>query len=369
MLAPTVASVITGSHPAAIAVIYLRGQNAASIIASIFKPAISDSPLTLGRIYDNDRIIDEVVIASESPDSFAINCHGNPLIIQNICKLLTTSGAEIIAPLDFAKMNFSPDQNTIALEAQLAALSAKTIAGYKLLKNQITSGLSTITQNWLTQPNIALIHNQAQTILANSIPADLIIHGCRIILPGPPNSGKSTLLNLLTGSQTAIVSETAGTTRDYVTAHCSLEPLHIEFIDTAGLDETLTQKSDIDHHAQKLTKQLLASADLVLYLTDAQNPTAPNIAAKKILHVYNKIDTCNTAVPSSAIPISAKTAQGIENLTSAILPALAVKDFDLTTPIAFTPRQKDLLTGILSAHDLASAKHLITQLSSAPVRL
>ena len=162
-------------------------------------------------------------------------------------RLLSRQG---VTPLDaeelLAKILSSRQGATaIEIEAKLAQLKAKTLAGAKIIASQIRGGLSEKVRRWLENidaMSLDEIKSQAREILERSQTAKLIIYGARAVIAGPPNSGKSTLLNCFAGRQKAIVTDIKGTTRDWVSAQCRIGPLSVELIDTAGLDEEFAQK-------------------------------------------------------------------------------------------------------------------------------
>ena len=246
------AAVMTGKGTAAISTIQLFGDAAEAITKKIFKPTGSKpaefktGKILLGAIIDPARqeTIDQVTIGCEGPEAIAIHCHGNPLIVEMIMQLLQRNGVTLLTAEELLAKILTAQKpiSTIAVEAKLTQLKAQTIQGTKIIANQIEGGLSKKAEQWLQNINaISLeeIVSDAEQILRDSQIAKLIINGCTVAIAGPPNTGKSTLLNCLAGRQKAIVSDIKGTTRDWVSARCQIEPLSIELIDTAGLDEKL----------------------------------------------------------------------------------------------------------------------------------
>lgn len=222
-----VAAVITGKGTGAIATIQIYGDSAADILKQIFVPQTqkmseyTTGQILLGTIANGNETIDQVTIGCEGPGIFAINCHGNPLIVERIMQLLQQKGVQLLTAEQML-CKISADGNTITLEAKLMLPKAKTIEGTKIILNQTDSGpeppwfragLSTSAKNWLSNINLNKITSEAKTVIEASRIAKLIIFGCRIVLAGPPNTGKSTLLNQLCGRQKAIVTDIKGTTR------------------------------------------------------------------------------------------------------------------------------------------------------------
>ena len=144
-------------------------------------------------------------------------------------------------------------QDSIGVEAKLALTTVKTMEGASLIANQVKAGLAEKVRQWrarLDSTPLEEIAAEAGQILKDSEPARLIISGCTIALVGPPNTGKSTLLNTLAGREKAIVSDIRGTTRDWVSAEIRIPPLAVTIIDTAGLDPALGAADGIDQAAQ-----------------------------------------------------------------------------------------------------------------------
>ncbi len=320
------ACVTTAKGTAAIASILIEGPDATAILANIFKSTGGKKPdfvpgdVCVGDITDNNQIVDHVVIACKAGDSFEICCHGNPLIVEAIMRRLAAGGAQLVTAEEIVTEKFAAEsENAIAAESKLQQLKAATIEGVRIIAHQSSAGLAQTVHKWLSDLDSLTLKNSNKTplvipseanvipseaeesaktaprsgssysspvlsecirqiageckeILARSQTAKLIIHGCKAVIAGPPNSGKSTLLNCLAGRQKAIVTDIAGTTRDWVSATCRMPPLVVEFIDTAGLDETLTPKGGIDHQAQKKTSDLLSRPVLHLQTSGRVQP-------------------------------------------------------------------------------------------------
>ncbi|MDD5064681.1 MAG: 50S ribosome-binding GTPase [Phycisphaerae bacterium] len=382
------AAVTTGKATGAIAVIQLAGDSSESIVKKIFVPigkkpvAFKPGKILLGTISDGSETIDQVVIGCEAPGQFAINCHGNPLIVADIMQLLQRNGVELLTAEQLLTKNFSAENhpNTIALEAKLTQLQAKTIQGTKIIVNQDSAGLTKTIEKWRQDAtSLETIKSNAEQILKDSSTAKLIIFGCTAVLSGPPNTGKSTLLNFLAGRQKAIVTDIAGTTRDWVSAQCLIGPLSVEFIDTAGLTETLGDT--IEKASQQKAVELLDKADLVLLVLDNSRPAEQldkklldKIAKRRILTVLNKSDlpaNFDTGkLPknlANIVQISAKFGNGTENLLKKIQIICGVTDFNLKTPVCFTARQENLLKQLQKAKSEQHALSIITELLNAPL--
>jgi tRNA modification GTPase len=403
------AAVMTGKGTGAIATIELTGDSAADILRQILPPQ-PQKPVefTIGKILlavikSGNKIIDQVTIGCESNSTYAINCHGNPLIVEEIMQLLRQYGVELLTTEQLL-CKTSTESSTIALEAKLTLPKIKTLEGTQIVLNQINSGLTASAKNWLRYPpeKIAV---EAKKNLEASQTAKLIIFGCRVVIAGPPNTGKSTLLNHLCGRQKAIVADIKGTTRDWVSANCTIGRLAVEFIDTAGIDEKLV--NDIEKTAQQTTTELINQADIVLLVLDNSEPANQidnsfiNILAnKKVLTVLNKSDLpfvsqrrmdlpalrnpeqtqCvegrspelvegNVNDMPNAISISAKFGSGIDYLCDEIQRLAGVENFDPNQSICFTPRQEQLLAQLSKVKSKDAALSLIRELLSGPLNV
>jgi len=384
----TFAAVMTGKGTGAISTVQVFGNSAEAIIKKLFKPAgtkpaeFKTGEILLGTIANGNETIDQVTLGCEQTNSFAINCHGNPLIVADIMQLLQRCGATLLTAEQLLTKILSAQKSvsTIAVEAKLAQLKAKTIQGTRIITNQIDSGLSKKAAEWLQNINavsLKQISAEAERILENGRTAKLIIAGCTAALIGPPNSGKSTLLNYLAGRQKAIVTDIKGTTRDWVEAVCRIESLSLRLIDTAGLDEKLPAPKDtIEEASQKKSVQILEQADLILLILDnSQTDEQLNeriidrIANKRIITILNKCDLPaefeTGKLPgffSDAVQISAKEGTGIEDLLEKIRQITGVADFNLKTAVCFTDRQENLLQQLKNAKSKQQAASIITEL-------
>ncbi len=385
------ASQMTGKGTGAIATIQIFGDYVCDILSQIFvsqtqKPAeFQKGKILVGLIQQKDKTIDQVTIGCEDNGIFTINCHGNPLIIEEIMQLLKKSGVKLITAEQFI-FKTSVVNNSIALEARLKLPKAKSIEGTKLILNQTESGLTACAKKWLENWSQEYIPEIKQIIEA-SHKAKHIIFGCKIVLTGPPNTGKSTLFNRLAGKEKAIVTNIKGTTRDWVSLECKIGSMPVELFDTAGLDETLL--NEIDKASQQAALDIINQADLILFVLDnnqSSEQLIKNMSSKKVLTVLNKSDLTDRfktgraglAPPNGGvnptlqniINISAKLGTGIDQLCDKIQRLTGIgKKFYTNQPVCFTSRQEELLTRLVKADSRDKAQTIITELLSGSVNV
>jgi tRNA modification GTPase len=387
------AAVMTGPGAGAIATIQIFGAAAEAILREVFRRKADKSLefttgcVLLGSILDQSEIIDEVTIGCEGPHTFAIHCHGNPLIVERIIRLLQRRGVRPVPSeqLLLRMMTAQEPCDTIGMEAKLALTTVKTIAGAAVIAHQAKTGLAQQARQWrdtLSPTRVEQIAAEAGQILQDSEPARLIISGCTMALVGPPNTGKSTLLNTLAGREKALVTDIPGTTRDWVSAEIHLPPLAATVIDTAGLDATLFAPSNaIDQAAQRKSTEILGRADVVLLVLDHSRPAdqiSPDLvnrfSARRTVVVLNKSDlppqldlACLPEQLGQRVSISAGRGTGIDDLIHAVHGVCGVADFPSGCLVAFTERQRQLLGDLQRARSTDKAAAIIGELLEGPL--
>ena len=151
--------------------------------------------------------------------------------------------------------------------------------------------------------------------LADAGKGERLREGYHVVLAGPPNAGKSTLLNALARRDVAIVSPIAGTTRDVIEVRCDLAGLPVLFADTAGIRET----GDLVEVEGVLRAQgRMESADLVIWLNPADDPTPPPADVVEQLHIVTKSDLAKPRSMGFDLAISVKTGEGLPQLLDLI---------------------------------------------------
>ena len=377
----TIAAVITGKKSAAIAAIAIEGAGALNVCRQLTADksfALGDNTYKLCNVKIDGKVVDEVLIAREGSDKYVINCHGNPLIAKQITTAATSFGAKLLSLGQYTRKAAldSNAGNSIAAEINMLYAENPSLPAIRLIYEQGKGGLSAFIDYWLGAEDIDVekLRKQCNSILNDSRIAKRIISKQKIVLAGLPNSGKSTLFNAFCGKQTAIVADFHGTTRDWLSADCSIGAINAQMFDTAGLDEQICNNI-IDRKSQQRSQELLQQADmvvLVIDITDAYNPKHKQIEAlitgltqSPLLKVYNKADKIRLA-DCDGLLISAVSDNAANIVGDAIIEKFGIGSISNKTTICFTCRQVQLLEQISSCNSAGKIRQKFEQLKTAP---
>ena len=360
----TIAAVSTGLTPSGISVIRISGPEAVDIADRIFrgKKHLKEVPshtIHHGFICDGERDIDEVLVSvMKGPhtltgeDVAEINSHGGILVTKTILELLFSKGAVPAEPGEFTKRAFLNGRmdlskaeavidvieakNDFSLRASVSQLKGAVSKKVRELRESILDEVSYI-EAALDDPEhydidgygetlYGKVENAAKEISRLVKTADdgaMLREGIRTVIAGRPNAGKSSLLNLLSGHEKAIVTDIAGTTRDVLEVPVRFGGISLLLMDTAGLRDT---KDEVERIGVDRAKDALENADLVLYVidgtegeTEEDRKILSSLEEKAVIVLYNKSDLSNGfSVPEGAMPFSVKTEDGLSLLEKKI---------------------------------------------------
>jgi tRNA modification GTPase len=200
---------------------------------------------------------------------------------------------------------------------------------------------------------IARLAGEIDDTLVASVRSERLREGLVVAIAGPPNAGKSTLLNRLARREAAIVSPYAGTTRDVIEVHLDLDGYPVVLLDTAGIRDT---SDPVEEEGVRRARERAADADLVLWLTEPMADKGQPEMAGTVWQVLNKIDLAGREAlrgqftfGGPTFEISAKAGQGVGELTDALGRFAAAYFADGESALVTRARQKALLETAVAA--------------------
>jgi tRNA modification GTPase len=396
----TIAALATPAGTGAIALIRISGPKAFNVLSELSPGSKPDERKShsafLCRIYrdKNEAVDDALVTLFKSPASFTgenvveIGLHGSAYIIQETMKACLNSGCRLAAPGEFtqrAYLNRKLDLAQAEAVGDLIAAESESAhrAAFQQLKGNLSREIQELRQQLIdftalveleldfseedvefadrTQLKnlVGNIKQHIDKLLKSFATGSAVKNGIPVVIVGPPNAGKSTLLNALLEEEKAIVSPVAGTTRDVVEDVMILDGIRFRFVDTAGLRQTddIVEKIGIEKTRQQLEKAAIA---LLLEAPDSLreevNAIEREIQEKGLpyLKIHTKSDLVNK---SDGFCLSALTGLGMENLKS----ELVRRSVDKEMLVAET----SLITNLRHYEALEKTKQALMQVSRA----
>jgi len=423
MIDDTIAAIATPLGEGGLAVIRLSGHDALDVAEKIFVPigpsaksptAAPSHTLHYGKIVENNRDLDEVLLAVlKAPRTFTredtveITCHGGLLASQSILRALLAAGARSAEPGEFTRRAFLNGRIDLAqAEAVADVIHARTDLALAAANEQLAGKLSQRINRLRDDLMHALAHFEAHIdfpdediapdtltdlgsrldaalafideLLATANEGQILRRGIRAAIIGRPNVGKSSLLNQLLGHDRAIVTATAGTTRDTIEETANIRGIPVVFIDTAGLREA---GDAIEAEGIRRSHESIARAELILHVLDATEPLTEDdqkcldeFAEKKRLLIANKIDQLDAHhFDLDCLETSATEGTGIEPLKDAIRAAVWSGEIRADMlPAMINARHQDALRRARAGleHSLAALRDGATpELVSADLRI
>jgi tRNA modification GTPase len=400
----TIFALSTASGRSAIAVIRVSGSYAAQALDRIAGKTPDHRQVLLRSLRHpvTDVPIDQALVlffkgpASETGEDVAeFQVHGGHAVIAATLAALTAlPGCRLATPGEFARRAFHNGKlDLTAAEGLIDLIDAETEAQRIQALAQASGGLAALYTQWRAQmlqaqalveaaidfsdendvstsavadaQKLALhLRDRIVQHLGQANRGEILRSGYKVVLAGPPNVGKSSLLNALANRDAAIVSEEAGTTRDVVEVRLDLGGMPVIISDTAGIRPPA---GTIEQEGIRRTLARAREADLVVWLVDALAPVPeppPDLQAdpSRVLVVYNKADAVSAdRLPSGALGVSAQTGASLGQLAAVLASRATAEIKGAMGPAPTLPRHKQHLAaaaGHLNAFELGDRAQL-----------
>jgi tRNA modification GTPase len=336
----SLAVLISPPGKGALAVIHVCGAGAGSTAEKLLGSTPTDAP----RLFKTavDELMARRVPGFSGEETVEITCHGGPAVVDRVLAALEQAGATRGEPSELLERAVETGAlDRIRAEAWTLLPRAATELAALVLQDQAEGALSKAVRAMSSPRDAERLLQTAALGLALASPR-------RVALAGSPNVGKSTLFNALLKQERALVSPVAGTTRDPVRDVIAIDQVPLELVDTAGVD---APKDLLEQLSQERTQRALKEADIILFLFDAeagaQGPELrflESLGHRRTILVVNKVDAGNKKPLLEALPVSAKTGQGLDDLRRRLLRSLGVTPRHVAgEAVVFTPRQERIL--------------------------
>ena len=409
----TIAALATPAGQGGIAVVRISGEQAAEVASAVFAPANTQKSLHTAKGYtamfgyfikDGKRCDEVVALTFRAPHSYTgedvveLSCHGGNAVSASLLRAVYNAGAQPAAAGEFTKRALLNGRISLTqAEAVMDIINASGADGARAaaaaMQGALYQKIHAVQENLLTLAgHIAaytdypeedvpalemheLLHNLQQSsavlqqLIENYDTGAVLRRGVQTAIVGSPNVGKSTLLNLLSGFERAIVTPIAGTTRDVVEQEVSLGGVRLLLADTAGLRETqdVVEAEGIRRsQAQMETSGLiLAVFDASCEITAADMELAQQCAQRRAIAIVNKTDLPRKFAQEQIAPYfsavisgSATRAEFSAQIAAAVQKVLGLTAFDADAAMLANERQ--LAAAKQAAAALAAAEKAVT---------
>lgn len=402
----TICAIATAMSDAGIGIIRVSGKDALTICDGIYVSGkkehtlLSHDPNTIrfGYICDEDKgdikIVDEVMISyMKAPHSYTkedvieINSHGGMLVMNEILSLIIKKGCRLAEPGEFTKraflngridltkaeavMDIIGAQNKFALESSRNQLQGSISKEVKEIRKELLYNMAFI-ESALDDPEnydltgfpeklsgvINTVSSKLRKLVSTADEGKIRKEGIKTVIIGKPNAGKSSLLNALYGSERAIVTDIAGTTRDVIEETIRIDDIVLNLVDTAGIRDTdnVIEKIGVDKAKDKIEE-----ADLCLYILDSTSDIDDEDKAiaglcsnKKTIVILNKNDlTGSIKITKDILPMlfSESENDNIPVITASLLNGEGIDELKKSIADIFfngdiAPRQEIYITNL-----------------------
>ena len=403
MATDTIYALSSGRPPAAIAVVRISGPRAGDALRALMGRLPAPRQAALARLRDPElgEMVDEALAlwfpgpnSETGEDTAELQLHGGRAVIAAVFAALSRiEGLRPAEAGEFTRRAFENGKlDLTAVEGLADLIGAETQAQRRQAFRQMKGLLGDRAESWrkrliealalvearidfsdeadVPEELVAPALNAAQQLreeiaeaLAGAARGERLRDGLVVAIAGPPNAGKSTLLNRIAKREAAIVSPIPGTTRDVIEVHLDLDGYPVTLLDTAGIRDSA---DPVEQEGVRRARARAAAADLVLWVVDAgeKSPVPPSPAFGQALWlVVNKIDSMNSCNETNIIldnsvhsfEISAKTGEKLNSLIDS-LAAHAAKSLGGEPALVSRERHRRFLIETQAALDRALAE-------------
>lgn len=310
---------------------------------------------------------EDVVVCRTSVDELEIHCHGGVSAAQRIMDDLN---ATPIPTVDW-QTQATVRCGVLVGDCRWALSQATTLRTAEILLDQEIAWrqFAARTAEFARQLDWDKLRNEIDSALSWAQLGRHLVEPFQVVLTGPPNVGKSALMNALVGYQRAVVFDQPGTTRDVVTAETAFDGWPVRLIDTAGLRDEAT---GLEAAGIELARQQLTQADLLLRVFDVSGSETPQVDPQSVI-VANKVDLVRDQArgqQSNTVTVSAITGVGIDTLIATIVGRLVPRNPDVGTLVPFNERQRGWLSRLRTAAGLQAiddVSNVIDEIVTLPI--
>ena len=359
----TIVAPATASGRGGISIIRMSGKRSKKIAQTMCGELPEPWHFKKTKIKSSDaNVLDSgMVVFFESPHSYTgddvveFHCHGNPVVVSLIIEEAVRLGAVVAEPGEFTKIAFLNDKIDLAQAESVADLiSAQSKSAVVAANSSLSGDFSKeinllldgiVTARVLVEASIDFPEDELDEDLMFEIHENLITQskgirsilenvkegvklrdGYSVAIVGPPNAGKSTLLNTLAKENIAITSEIPGTTRDLVRAQVDVGGVLIEFVDTAGVRPD--PENTVEREGINRSQEVIRKSNLCLLVQDVANQKDFDVELGNFISVMNKSDLLFEQTPnkSDMVYLSCTTGSGIKELLKAIQSKLGIDE-------------------------------------------
>ena len=393
----TIAARATAPGRGGIGIVRVSGPGVKEISRQILGEIPEPRLATYSDFSDGENVIDQgIALYFNSPGSFTgedvleLQGHGGPVVLEMLLNRVINLGARIAAPGEFSQRAYLNDKMDLAQAEAIADLinsstEAAARGAVRSLQGEFSTRINHLVAKVIElrvfveasidfpeeeidflsderiEVQLAEVHQELDKVLDETSHGALLVEGASVVLMGKPNAGKSSLMNLLTGRDTSIVTDIPGTTRDVVNETLQLDGIPLRLVDTAGI------RNSLDKIEAEGVKRALAAgeeADLVIAVVDASEPDAMKQAEslledRRTVVVFNKIDlVADTDLLTDGIQMSAKTGLGLQSLKDQLKKRLGLSP---NAGSGFTARNRHIIALGCCKESLVSARSLLIE--------